>query len=92
MSTLGHVLFLLPFSRDFVPSACIASFLNKAQFSPARSTVGETSRRELHMRGHTLIKGHTLSKGHTLGKGHTLKGHTLKGHTLKGHTLKGHTL
>src|SRR6188472_597073 len=27
MSTLGHVLFLLPFLRDFARSGCIASFL-----------------------------------------------------------------
>jgi hypothetical protein len=27
MSALGHVLFLLPFLRDFVRSSCIASFL-----------------------------------------------------------------
>jgi hypothetical protein len=76
MSTLGHVSFLLPFLRDFVHSACIASFLNSSGLSLAsRTGAGETSRRELHMRGHTLSKGHTL-------KGHTLKGHTLKGHTL----------
>jgi hypothetical protein len=81
MSTLGHVLFLLLFLRDFVHGACIASFLTKLRLLVVQRTgAGETSRREPHMRGHTLSKGHTL-------KGHTLKGHTLKGHTLKGHTL-----
>jgi hypothetical protein len=38
MSTLGHVLFLLPFSRDFPHSACIASFLTTSGFSRAGST------------------------------------------------------
>src|SRR5215203_4903422 len=35
MSTLGHVLFLLPFLRDFARSGCIASFL-KAQVLAGR--------------------------------------------------------
>jgi hypothetical protein len=30
MSTLGHVLFLLPFLRDFTRSGCIASFLKSS--------------------------------------------------------------
>jgi hypothetical protein len=38
MSTLGHVLILLPFLRDFTHGPCIASFLTRSPFSPAGFT------------------------------------------------------
>ncbi len=89
MSTLGHVSFLLPFSRDFVCCGCITSFLTRSETRRRRkSATGETSRREKLMQHAT--RGHSL-KGHSL-NGHSLKGHSLKGHSLKGHSLKGHSL
>ena len=46
MSTLGHVLFLLRFLRDFIQSACIASFLTELRYSPAGFTgMAGTSRK-----------------------------------------------
>jgi len=84
MSALGHVLFLLPFLRDFARSGCIASFLKARVLAGGITRHGGTSRRELFMQSST-------HRGHTL-RGHTLRGHTLRGHTLRGHTLRGHTL
>src|SRR4029453_13389233 len=46
MSTLGHVLFLLPFLRDFTHSACIASFLTLVERTRRRIVTGEIARRE----------------------------------------------
>ena len=39
MSALGHVLFLLPFSRDFACSGCIASFLTRSEARRQRKAV-----------------------------------------------------
>jgi hypothetical protein len=50
MSTLGHVLFLLPFSLHFAHSGCIASFLTTSGFSP----VGFTRHRRDVKKGNLL--------------------------------------
>ena len=45
MSTLGHVLFLLPFSRDFVCSGCITSFLTRSEARRRRKSATGDSKK-----------------------------------------------
>jgi hypothetical protein len=97
MSTLGHVLFLLRFSRDFTHSACIASFLTTSGFSPTGYTgIDETSRRETLMQSiriRRIIRVVTAGTIALAASAVLLVAPTSAdaAHTLKAHTL-AHTL
>jgi len=74
MSALGHVLFLLPFLRDFVRSGCIASFLTKRSVLVGR-LLGTAGRQEGNLScsplAVTVLVGDTASARATASAGDT---------------------
>ena len=85
MSALGHVLFLLPFSRDFACSGCIASFLTRSEARRQRKAVtGEQQEGKFH--------AVSASRSYIGSRPHTSRPHTSRPHTSRPHTSRPYSV